>query len=122
MSRDRAIVAGVVIAAVLVVGGIGYVALRGSNTGKHTPPPPPAAVTKVLKEDEVNTITLQAEAVEKLGVQTGVIERKPTPRARQYGGEVIVPVGKSVIVSAPLNGSLKAASGGLLRPGQPVKK
>ena len=122
ISRERMYVVGLVAGCAAIVGGVWWVATHGTSAGKHTPPAPPANVTQVLKEDAINTITLQPEAVAKLGLETSEVVRKSMPRARQYGGEVMVPMGKSVIVSAPLGGTLKAAEAGMPRPGQPVKK
>lgn len=122
ISRERILVIGLVGGCAAVVGGVWWIATHGTSSGKHTPPPPPAKVTQVLKEDEINTIVLQPEAVAKLGLQTSEVVRQSMPRARQYGGEVMVPLGKAVIVSAPLGGSLKAVNGGMPKPGQPVKK
>jgi len=89
---------------------------------KPTKPEPAAKVVKAVKEDELNTIILKPEAENRLGVHTGVIERKPIHRTRMYGGEVMVPVGHSIIVSAPLGGTLKAPASGLPQPGKPVKR
>jgi RND family efflux transporter MFP subunit len=123
MMQDRKIVIGMVVACLALVGGVWWIAAHTTGTSKHTPPPPPAKVAQPLKEDQINTITLQPEAVEKLGLQTSAVVKKAMPRARQYGGEVMVPLGKSVIVAAPLNGSLKAASDvAMPHPGQTVKK
>src|SRR5581483_11242979 len=38
-----------------------------------------------------------------------------------YGGEITVPAGQTVVVSAPLSGTLKAPAGGVPLPGQTVK-
>jgi multidrug resistance efflux pump len=91
-------------------------------SGKHTPPPPPAKVAQVLKEDQINTITLTPEAIEKLGLVTAAVEKKPMSRMRQYGGEVMVPIGKSVQVAAPFGGTIQAGSDGIPHPGKAVEK
>ncbi len=87
-----------------------------------TPPPLPASVPKPLKEDQVNALTLSPEAVARLGLRTAPVERKAVRRSRVYGGEVTVPTGRTVIVSAPLGGALKAAAGEAARPGRSVRK
>src|SRR5206468_7898338 len=61
-------------------------------------PEPPAKVAKSVKEDELNTITLKPEAEKRINVQTKALERKPIHRSREYGGEVTVPVGRSIVV------------------------
>ena len=84
-------------------------------------PPPPAVVGKVVKEDELNTVVLTDEAEKRVGLAVAPVERKAVRRVRVYGGEVAVPVGRTILVAAPLGGTLKAAPGGEVRAGQPVK-
>lgn len=84
-------------------------------------PPPPANVNKVVKEDELNTIALTEEAEKRIGLTVGPVEKKVARRVRVYGGEVAVPVGRTILVAAPLTGVLKAPSGGEVKAGQPVK-
>ena len=91
------------------------------STTKPAAPPPPATVANPIKEDQLNTITLTAEAVQRLALRTAQVERKPMRRTRIYGGEVCVPVGQSILVSAPVSGTLRMASGGVPRAGQKVK-
>jgi multidrug efflux pump subunit AcrA (membrane-fusion protein) len=82
----------------------------------------PATVARPIKEDQLNTITLTAEAAARLALRTGVVERRPMPQSRFYGGEVMIPAGRTVIVSAPITGILRAAPGDMPQPGQPVEK
>jgi RND family efflux transporter MFP subunit len=84
-------------------------------------PPPPASVNKVVKEDELNTITLTEEAEKRIGLAVGPVEKKAVRRVRVYGGEVVVPHGRTILVAAPLTGVLRAPPGGEVKPGQPVK-
>jgi len=84
-------------------------------------PAPAANVTKVVKEDDLNTIVLGEEAIQRLGLTTGTVEKKPTRRMRVYGGEVIVPVGKAIPVTAPIGGVLKSPDGGMPAVGKKVK-
>lgn len=85
-------------------------------------PSPPATVAKPLKEEQLNTITLTAEAVQRLALRTAQVERKATRRTRIYGGEVSIPVGQSILVSAPVSGILKLPPGGMPVAGQAVKR
>jgi cobalt-zinc-cadmium efflux system membrane fusion protein len=84
-------------------------------------PPPPAAVGKVVKEDELNTVTLTEEAEKRIGLAVAPVEKKAARRVRVYGGEVVVPLGRTILVAAPLTGVLKAPPGGEVKAGQPVK-
>ncbi len=83
---------------------------------------PPAMVSKPVTEDDLNTITLTPEAEERLGVRTAALERQAVRRVRGYGGEVMVPVGRTSLVTAPLSGTLKAPSSDILQAGRQVKK
>ena len=79
-----------------------------------------ATVAKPVKEEQLNTITLSPEAVARLALKTGLIERRPMPQSRFYGGEVVIPAGRTAIVSAPISGVLRAAPEGLPAPGQTI--
>jgi RND family efflux transporter MFP subunit len=75
------------------------------------------------KEDKLNEIELSPKAEERLGIATAPIEKKPVLRVRTYGGEVVLPTGASLIVTAPLGGFLKPpVKGGIPKAGEPVKK
>ncbi len=67
----------------------------------------PAKVTPV-KEADLGTITLTPEAETRLGLALGPVERKPVPRVTTYGGEVMVPSGRLIVVASPFNGSIRA--------------
>lgn len=125
MSYRAGIVTGFV-CCLLVFGVAGaawwLVAPNARGTSKSPPPPPPAVVSKLLKEDQVNAITLTPEAVERLALRTAAVEHKPMPRTRVYGGEVMVPIGQTILVSAPLSGTLRELPGGMPAVGSTVKK
>jgi RND family efflux transporter MFP subunit len=107
---------------VALLAGAGWWVVAGKvGGGKPTPPPVPAAVPKPFKEDQPG-VTLSAEAEAKVGIALGAVAEKPVPRRRTYGGEVVVPPGKAVVVSAPLAGTLKAVSGPFPSAGTKVKK
>lgn len=73
-----------------------------------------AHVDKVVKEESLNTITLADKTVERLGIKTEPIVMKSVRRARLYSGEIITPVGRRGIVTAPF--------GGILRTPHPMPK
>jgi multidrug efflux pump subunit AcrA (membrane-fusion protein) len=63
-------------------------------------------------------VTLTPEAENRIGIATARVERKPMARAALYGGDVQVPPGRSIAVSAPLGGVLGSPAGqGLSAPG-----
>jgi cobalt-zinc-cadmium efflux system membrane fusion protein len=117
-------------AALLVVAfaaGIGWL-LFGSpiESLKATPPKTEATVPKPAKEEQFNTVILSADAEKKLGLATGTAKLEKVPRSRFYGGEVMIPNGQAIIVSAPVSGLVKASdkpipkSGETVEAGQPV--
>jgi len=95
--------------------------LPPAGSAKPSAHPLPANVPKVFKEDQANVVTLTAEAVKSLNVKTAKVEWKKVRQSRVYGGEVMVPAGQTIQVSAPLCGTLAAANG-FPKPGMHVKK
>lgn len=70
----------------------------------------PAKVEKHPTESDVYQITLTDKARERLGITdktTARIEKKTIPRHRVLGGEVMIPPGRTIIVTAPLPGTLQ---------------
>jgi RND family efflux transporter MFP subunit len=109
----------------LILGTCGltwWVLLTGPAGGGKAPAPIPAKIAKPVKEEQLNTITLSPEAIENLNLQVGVVERKSVPRNRVYGGEAMAPIGKSVVVSAPVSGTLRSKATSPPSPGDSVKK
>lgn len=129
MSYTSGLITGVV-GTVLVAGGAGagwwMLGAKTGESAKSTPPAIPATVSKNFKEDQAATVTLEPDAEAKLPVQLGKVQRKPMRRSRVYGGEVLIPPGHAVVVSAPLAGVLKPApgvhlsAGSIVRRGDPV--
>lgn len=52
----------------------------------------PVKVTNPVKEGELTTVTLTPQAEQRLGIVTTVVERKSVPRARLFGGDVVLPL------------------------------
>ena len=99
-----------------------WVANSATPAVKAEKPAPPATVAKVLKEDEINVVKLTPEAEQRIGIETAAVERRSIRQSRTYGGEVMVPLGQSVLVAAPLGGELQVTDKGLPRPGARVRK
>lgn len=81
----------------------------------------PAAIANPVTEGSLTTITLTAEAVKRLGIETATAAVETVSRTRSVGGEIISPPGGSVTVTAPAAGLLQAA-GGVPRPGAHVAR
>src|SRR5258708_31114321 len=96
----------------------------GQKTSAAAKAEPAAKVPKdAPKEDKLNEFELTPKAEERLGIVTTPIEKKPVVRMRTYGGEVVLPTGASLIVTAPPGGFLKSpVKGGIPKAGEPVKK
>jgi len=82
--------------------------------------PPPAAVENPVKEGDLATVRLTAEAVTRLGIETAPAERKDLPRSRTVGGEAMAAPGAAVALVAPLAGTVRAVSTAPV-PGAAVK-
>lgn len=95
-------------------------ACSGDTATAPAAKPAPATVQQPRTEAELTTITLTPEAVQRLGVQTveAMVER--VPEVRTLGGEIVVPEGRSIAVTAPVAGTLVAV--GDVRPGARVAR
>lgn len=69
----------------------------------------PATVQHPRTEADLTTVTLTAEAVRRLGIETVAATVESVSGTRTVGGEVVVPEGRSLIVSAPVAGTLVSA-------------
>lgn len=107
--------------ALAVAAGAWWLITNKPSTAKADKPPGPASVAKVVKEVDLNTIVLTEEAEKRIGLTLAAVEAKSVRRVRVYGGEVTVPVGRTILVAAPLGGTLKAPPGGVPRAGSTVK-
>jgi RND family efflux transporter MFP subunit len=74
--------------------------------------PSPAKVDKVQQETELNKIVLKPEAEERLGLKWAEVEVRQVSRVRNYGGEIALPPGASLLISAPVSGRVQPASAG----------
>jgi len=58
-------------------------------------------------EGDIYRVVLTPKAVERLQISTTDVEKRAIPKTRTVGGSVIVPDGASVMVTAPVTGTLK---------------
>lgn len=79
----------------------------------------PAKVGTLVKETDLNTITLTPQAEKRLGIVTVAVERKSVPRTRSFGGDVTVRAGSALTVTAPIAATVV---GTLPQPGTQVKR
>ena len=82
----------------------------------------PAKVEMVPHESDLATITLTKEAESRLGISTIASEVRRVQQHRTFGGEVIIPSGRSIMVAAPLAGIVSTSTKlRLPLPGSKVK-
>jgi RND family efflux transporter MFP subunit len=119
---------GSVLIMLVVLGVVGsaaafWVLRSGADEKSAAPKPTPPATTKVVKETELNVLTLTPDAERRLDVKTAPVERKKVRRARFFGGQITVPPGRAVVVSAPFAGTVQPpADAPAPAVGRPVKK
>jgi RND family efflux transporter MFP subunit len=75
-----------------------------------------------VKETELATITLTPKAEERLGIRTVQVEFGPAPRSETLAGEVVVPPGQALVLSAPVAGTLQPADNRALQAGARVER
>jgi RND family efflux transporter MFP subunit len=74
------------------------------------------------RETALAQITLSPDAFERLGITTAKVTKEAVQRHFTVGGDVLVPNGKSIIVAAPVDGTIDPPEGGTLPlPGQWVE-
>ncbi len=71
----------------------------------------PAKIVKTLQETELAVLHLTSKAVERLGITFAAVRMQPVRQQRFLGGELLIPPGNTIIVSAPLAGTLTAPDG-----------
>lgn len=82
--------------------------------GKSSPPPAaakPASVTAPVKEAELTSVKLTADAEKRLGIVTVAAEQRQVARTRNLGGEIEAPSGNAIVITAPSAGLLSAPGG-----------
>ncbi|MBA2115590.1 efflux RND transporter periplasmic adaptor subunit [Bremerella alba] len=70
----------------------------------------PSKSTRPVSETDLNVVELTEDAVRRLGLETEVVQERTMLRVRPYGADLVLPSDASVIVSAPLAGTLQSPS------------
>jgi multidrug resistance efflux pump len=112
----------VTIATLAVIGSVAayWIVHRDKLKPPAAKPAAAAVQTKAISESDLNLITLTPDAETRLAIKTEKLATRGTRRVRQFGGEVMLPPGAAITVSAPFAGKLKAKA--TLTPGQAIKK
>jgi membrane fusion protein, heavy metal efflux system len=116
----RGFVRSLLFGAFVITVGLGCSSGPSSSPAKDTP----AKIQNPRTEADLSTITLSPEAVTRLGIETVVAKQDVAAATRTLGGEVVVPEGRSVIVTAPVAGTLIGSTapppGARVRKGDPL--
>lgn len=84
---------------------------------------PAAKVANPTTEAALATVTLSSEAEKRLAITVAPVERRAVPNGRLVAGEVVVPPGGAIDVTAPVAGTLAGApliAGRAVRQGEPL--
>ena len=71
--------------------------------------PPAATVSQPKAEAELTTVKLSPEAIRRVGIETEVAQVQDAAGTRTVGGDIVVPEGRHVQVTAPVAGTLVSA-------------
>lgn len=91
-------------------------ACGGSSDAPASKTAPAATVEGAKPEADLATVTLSPEAQKHLALETTKVAIEPVSLTRTVGGEMLVPPGKSVAVTAPIAGTLTAGRGAAVGP------
>jgi hypothetical protein len=95
----------------------------GDTAPPATPAIPAASVANPVTEASLTTVTLSAEAEQRLGLETATIQTRVLPDTRQLSGVVMTPPGRSFLLTAPVAGTIMAPAGaGIPAPGASVAR
>ena len=95
-----------------VIPCVGALAICGCSSDAPSPAKAaaPAHVEAPKSEAALTTVKLSAEAVKRLGIETVVVRTDSAAATRSLGGEVTIPEGRLVTVTAPVAGTITGAS------------
>lgn len=102
---------------VLIFAGCG----AAPKPAAHQSPPPAEVSGPALKEAELATVTLTPQAESRLGIRAVPVTSGRGNELRRFAADVMLPPGRSLIVAAPVSGTL-SASQSPPSPGTVVKK
>lgn len=101
--------------------GLARLLLACGSGSSPAPHEAPAHVENAVPESALATVSFTAEAMARLGIATTTVESGAAPAIRLVGGEVTVPPGRSVTITAPIAGVVSVPGReSLPRPGARV--
>lgn len=105
--------------------GLALLVLASACKSKTAPPSNHAAASEVthpVAEADLPAVRLSAKAISRLRIETTSVRAGPAARARLVGGEVVVPPGRTVTVTAPVAGEVHFVTSEPLLPGAAVQR
>ncbi len=93
-----------------------------ATTTVQTKEPPARVSNGGLKETSLATVTLSTDAERRLGIETATAEEGSGGRTGTWNGEVVVPPGQALVVSAPVAGTVSFVAQGPPVAGARVKQ
>jgi RND family efflux transporter MFP subunit len=79
-------------------------------------------VTHPIAETALPVVRLSAEAISRLRIETTTVRQGSVPRTRLVGGEVVVPPGRTVTITAPVAGQVHFVATVPPMPGATVQR
>jgi len=79
-------------------------------------------VTHPMAETALPVVRLSAEAISRLRIETTTVRQGTVPRTRLVGGEVVVPPGRTVTITAPVAGEVHFVATVPPMPGATVQR
>lgn len=76
------------------------------DAGKASPPVKAAQVSNARPESALSTVALTPDAERRLGIEVVPVQRRALPAAIMAPGEVVLPPGNALLVSAPIVGTV----------------
>ncbi|TGD77346.1 MULTISPECIES: efflux RND transporter periplasmic adaptor subunit [Hymenobacter] len=80
----------------------------------------PSEVANPVKESDLTTVTITADAEKRLGIKTVAVKTDNVQATREVGGEIQAVPGQAVTIVAPVQGTLRGGAG--LTAGQRVRQ
>ena len=90
------------------------IATLACNSAPAPHPEAPASIEHAVEESALTTVRLTAEAERRIGIELATAERREVARQRTLGGEILVPPHRALNVSAPVSGTVRLASDGVV--------
>lgn len=105
------------------IGPVSFFVLLACGSKANPPAGTPAVkINGARPESELATLTLTADAERRLGIVVEPALLRPMPRRLESSGEVVIPPGQSLLVTAPIAGTVEIANANFLHPGNVLRR